>query len=474
MASRVSLGEAAGLANEAANLGIMGPEKLRQTCADHGLPSEGLRTELISRLLIHRLTSVPPTRGEFSPLSPSFAPFSSPNRSELRKACVQRGLSDVGSSHELLRRLQESRKSSTEDSPAAMVRNTLAAVRKATGGEGATPTTEMPTKKRLRSKSPASCLYGRPPSDVAATPPKRLRSKSPAAMAGSPRQNLTEGLSDVCGAAVQSLLMLRPQQLEAECKRQGLSPRKSPHAMAYRLATARLRDLASSASAAPTELLSPVSSILKRGKFGTSRGRSPTPPRSRRVSFAGHMSDELPRTPRSVPNRRSTTPASRAPRRSPTPKARAARSQTPRRQTPQRRSPSMRGTKSPATSLLCGVPGAKVPPATPPSTPQRRSKPRSNVPTGDKVRRVSQSSNRSPSEKKTRTPTPTPRRSRSASAKPSPPSRSRSVTAKHSGKCHGIKRDGKPCSFNGNCKPSGAVFFYCGKHKDTWRARERR
>lgn len=26
---------------------------------------------------------------------------------------------------------------------------------------GATPTTEMPTKKRLRSKSPASCLYGR-------------------------------------------------------------------------------------------------------------------------------------------------------------------------------------------------------------------------------------------------------------------------------------------------------------------------
>ena len=43
---------------------------------------------------------------------------------------------------------------------------------------------------------------------------------------------------------------------------------------------------------------------------------------------------------------------------------------------------------------------------------------------------------------RTRTPTPTPRRSRSASAKPSPPSRSRSVTAKHSGKCHGIKRDG--------------------------------
>eukprot|EP00434_Breviolum_minutum_P028413 symbB.v1.2.025135.t1/scaffold2397.1/size108975/2 len=300
VASRVSLGEAAGLANEAANLGIMGPEKLRQTCADHGLPSEGLRTELISRLLIHRLTSAPPTRGEFSPLSPSFAPFSSPNRSELRKACVQRGLSDVGSSHELLRRLQESRKSSTEDSPAAIVRNTLAAARKATGGEGATPTTEMPTKKRLRSKSPASCLYGRPPSDVnGSTPPKRLRSKSPAAMAGSPRQNLTEGLSDVCGAAVQSLLMLRPQQLEAECKRQGLSPRKSPHAMAYRLATARLRDLASSASAAPTELLSPVSSILKRGKFGTSRGRSPTPPRSRRVSFAGHMSDEVPRTPRS-------------------------------------------------------------------------------------------------------------------------------------------------------------------------------
>lgn len=43
---------------------------------------------------------------------------------------------------------------------------------------------------------------------------------------------------------------------------------------------------------------------------------------------------------------------------------------------------------------------------------------------------------------RTRTPTPTPRRSRSASAKPSPPSRSRSVTTKHSGKCHGIKRDG--------------------------------
>lgn len=42
----------------------------------------------------------------------------------------------------------------------------------------------------------SSSLTARPPSDVAATPPKRLRSKSPAAMAGSPRQNLTEGLSD--------------------------------------------------------------------------------------------------------------------------------------------------------------------------------------------------------------------------------------------------------------------------------------
>lgn len=269
--SRVSLGEAAGLANEAANLGIMGPDRLRQMCSDQGLPREGLRTELISRLLIHRLTSAPRTVNEFSPLSPSFAPFSGPNRSELRAACVQRGLSDIGSSYDLLQRLQESRNNPKgADSTAALkARSGLAAARRPVTLEGAGLTAESAEtpRKRLRCKSPASALYDRPQEPVV-TPPKRLRCKSPA----SARPDLKQGLSGVCGAAVQSLLTLRPEQLEAECQRQGLSPRRSPHAMAYRLATARLQNLGSPSaslvdSAAPTEIVSP-GSILKRGKFG--------------------------------------------------------------------------------------------------------------------------------------------------------------------------------------------------------------
>ncbi|CAL1139198.1 unnamed protein product, partial [Cladocopium goreaui] len=555
--SRVSLGEAAGLANEAANLGIMGPDRLRQMCSDQGLPREGLRTELISRLLIHRLTSAPRTVNEFSPLSPSFAPFSGPNQSELRAACVQRGLSDIGSSYDLLQRLQVSRNSQGADSTAALkARSGLAAARKvALEGTGAAQSTETP-RKRLRCKSPASALYGRP-QEPAVTPPKRLRCKSPA----SARPDLKEGLSAVCGAAVQSLLTLRPEQLEAECQRQGLSPRRSPHAMAYRLATARLQNLGSPSSAdsaARTEIVSP-GSILKRGKFGKSppaRTRSaskpPTPTSARGASQRRSATPNPRQSPRSTPNprgagrsqsrtvkspgsgkratsepktpprtrsgskpptptsargasqRRSATPNPRqSPRSTPNPRgagrsqsrtvkspgsgkratsepktpprtrsasklrtptsARGAsqrRSATPNpRQTPRSRTPNTRG-KSPAASLLCGAPGvAASPEKTLPSTPQRRSQPRSNVPTGDKVRRQSKPSGKVAHEKPR---TPTPRRS------PKSPTMTRREL------CHATKRGGLPCNFPGSKRPTGALFFYCGYHAEKWRAHERR
>eukprot|EP00913_Durusdinium_trenchii_P009557 g8980.t1 len=136
VSSRVSLKEAAGLASEAANLGHLGQ-----------FGSEVIGTELISRLLIHRLTAP----------SPAPAGLSSMPMSEMRGPGEQ-----------------------TPDS----------------------------RRKRLRSKSPARDLYMRTP---ISTPPRaRVRSKSPPPPGSIPvstggpwtsaqRNGIGGGLSAACG-----------------------------------------------------------------------------------------------------------------------------------------------------------------------------------------------------------------------------------------------------------------------------------
>ena len=160
-------------------------------------------------------------------------------------------------------------------------------------------------------------------------------------------------------------------------------------------------------SQSPTEILSPPS-ILKPKK--QSKEHPSTLQRGRSVS--------KPRKAAASPARTRSQPRTR--------------SRTPKRPDPPGRSPSRR--------LFCGTPGAATV-ESPPSTPQRRSAPRANMPTGDKVRRET----KRPEAKRKETPV----------------------------DCHAIKRDGQPCTHHGKTRPTGAVFFYCGKHHAKWRSHER-
>ena len=103
--SKVRLSDATAIASEAADLGIMHPATLRQLCLDRGLSSEGLRTQLISRLLLQSITKKPHTEEECSspaPMSPRFAPFNAIHKSELQAACSRQGLPESGTSDDLL------------------------------------------------------------------------------------------------------------------------------------------------------------------------------------------------------------------------------------------------------------------------------------------------------------------------------------------------------------------------------------
>eukprot|EP00930_Biecheleria_cincta_P004175 TRINITY_DN105065_c0_g1_i1.p1 TRINITY_DN105065_c0_g1~~TRINITY_DN105065_c0_g1_i1.p1 ORF type:complete len:1472 (-),score=275.07 TRINITY_DN105065_c0_g1_i1:16-4347(-) len=101
----VCLSDAALIAGEAASLGILDPEQLRQICRQQGVSDHGLRHDLISRLLLQRLSNPDTPRTGSTVMTPSFAPFSSVRKSELRAACGDLGLAKTGTANDLVYRL---------------------------------------------------------------------------------------------------------------------------------------------------------------------------------------------------------------------------------------------------------------------------------------------------------------------------------------------------------------------------------
>ena len=325
-------------------------------------------------------------------------------------------------------------------------------------------------RKRIREKSPAPSLRSASPDPL--RPAKRVRGKSPdpnwqRAHQNTPRQNTqgTQGtptkdqgvptspqpktpVSAVGRAAVKSLLTLRPEQLEAECLKMGISPRPSAHAMACRLAAVRLQSLTPSSS---TEVLSPIPSTTPKRKASLVPVQTP-PMASQAGSEAGGPLLRRGRSPShpveaSAPDaRRGRSP--RTPRTGGTGLTTRTRSQSVTRSA---------GARPAAwvASLLCKAPGASPQAKTPPSTPQRRTTQRSpGTATGDKVRRDSMLRSLS--------------RPRENFAR-SPGQASRATQA-----CHASTRSkGLPCKKPGSSRPSGALFHYCHLHVAAWREHER-
>ncbi|CAJ1451793.1 unnamed protein product [Effrenium voratum] len=463
-AKEMTLTQALSLANEATELGVMHPTSLRQLCIQRGVSSEGLRKDLIQRLLIDRMSSF----SSFSCApSPSFASPSTPSRKQLQEAC--RGVPPNG------KELKEATcrgeganltEAEADARPEADPKKRPLAQRSKSCDGGA--------RKRIREKSPAPSLRSASPDPL--RPAKRVRGKSPdpnwqRAHQNTPRQNTqgtqgTQGtptkdqgvptspqpktpVSAVGRAAVKSLLTLRPEQLEAECLKMGISPRPSAHAMACRLAAVRLQSLTPSSS---TEVLSPIPSTTPKRKASLVPVQTPPTVASQAGSEAGGPLLRRGRSPShpveaSAPDaRRGRSP--RTPRTGGTGLTTRTRSQSVTRSA---------GARPAAwvASLLCKAPGASPQAKTPPSTPQRRTTQRSpGTATGDKVRRDSMLRSLS--------------RPRENFAR-SPGQASRATQA-----CHASTRSkGLPCKKPGSSRPSGALFHYCHLHVAAWREHER-
>ncbi|CAE7534236.1 Mgrn1 [Symbiodinium sp. CCMP2456] len=459
---RLQLSDASHVASEAADLGIMHPESLRKLCMERGLSSTGLRTQLISRLLIQSMTKKFEDRESIrsGTTSPTFAPFNALHKSELQAACDRQGLPSSGSCNDLLYRLREQRQQrETTSEKAGPAVTALGGGRpRPARGLSVPPTVQArpvplspaparsfsTPRHRIRSKSPAPAAW-------TSTPTRRIRGKSldPARSLARPSDPSTpvpsqslprpsprvlrsrSSLAARGGAMVHSLLTLRPEQLARECKKMCLSPQGSPHAMACRLAAARLETASPGSSA--TELVSqhsPKSGQLPKPILR--QGRSQTPSRQPKAMKATKG-----------------TPTSRA-----TPR-RPARSQT--------RSPAR--SRSHARSLLCALPGAKRSDS-PPSTPPRRSAPRSPVPsTGSKLPREM----RSPSNKSVG------KAGKANSTRSRTPARTTPRRTPHrcGGGCHANTKAGLPCQRSGKIRPAQALFYYCHMHAPLWRVHER-
>ncbi|CAE7298221.1 Mgrn1, partial [Symbiodinium necroappetens] len=435
-------------ASEAADLGIMHPESLRKLCIERGLSSTGLRTQLISRLLIQSMTKKFEDRESVrsGTGSPTFAPFNAVHKSELQAACDRQGLPSSGSCNDLLYRLREQRQqrdtTSEKTGSGGRPRPVRGLSVPPTMQARPVPLSPAPARcfstprHRIRSKSPA-------PAACTSTPARRIRGKSldparslprpggpstpvPSQSLPRPSPQVLRSRSSVAargGAMVHSLLTLRPEQLARECKKMCLSPQGSPHAMACRLAAARLQTASPGSSA--TELVSqhspgsgqPPKPILRRGRSASVTRQKQTPSRA---------------TPR-----------------------RPARSQT--------RSPAR--SRSHARSLLCALPGAKRSDS-PPSTPPRRSAPRSPVPsTGSKLPREM----RSPSNKSVG------KAAKANSTRSRTPARTTPKRTPHrcGGGCHANTKAGLPCQRSGKIRPAQALFYYCHMHAPLWRVHER-
>ncbi|CAE7250785.1 Mgrn1 [Symbiodinium sp. CCMP2592] len=451
---RFHLSDASHVASEAADLGIMHPESLRKLCIERGLSSMGLRQQLISRLLIQSMSKKFEDRESIrsGTTSPTFAPFNALHKSELQAACSRQGLPSSGSCNDLLYRLREQRQEREQTSE-----NSSRPAR----GLSVPPTTQArpvplspaparsfsTPRHRIRSKSPAPAAWTTPARrirgkslDPARSLPRRTDASKPVPSESLARPSPKPPRSRSClaargGAMVHSLLTLRPEQLASECKKMCLSPQGSPHAMACRLAAARLQTASPGSSA--TELVS---------QHSPGSGQLPKP-----ILRRGRSASVTRQTPSK-------------------PKAMKAQAQTPSRATPKRRTRSQ--TRSPprsrshARSLLCALPGAKRSDS-PPSTPPRRSAPRSPVPsTGSKLPREMRSPSRTKSVGKA---------GKALSTRSRTPVRTTPARTPHrfGGGCHANTKAGLPCQRSGKIRPAQALFYYCHMHAPQWKIHER-
>eukprot|EP00931_Biecheleriopsis_adriatica_P024050 TRINITY_DN15076_c0_g1_i1.p1 TRINITY_DN15076_c0_g1~~TRINITY_DN15076_c0_g1_i1.p1 ORF type:complete len:1440 (+),score=308.98 TRINITY_DN15076_c0_g1_i1:51-4370(+) len=487
-------------------------DELRLSCQEQGLLEHGSREQLALRLSAWKRSGSYKVREEA-------APKARENSRRASSPCPRSAVTPAPASPQAPLAAQmltalfqsSSRRPDVAAPPEPSIPTALLPSRQDLAGEmrlePSSPDASTPTRRRLRSKTPdatrKACESPRCRVRGKSPMPESFRSSTP--VRTPPRKN------SGAEAAVRLLLLLRPEQLQKECEKKGLSPRRSPHAMACRLVAARAAERESpGASSSCTEVLdaspyqlSPAAKSRATAPQGASP-RSPSAPhspRGRAASQAAGRGRQAAKSASPAKARQAAKSASpvrarqaaksaspvraRQDAKSPPALLRRGRSCSRSRSRPAPSSPGRTGNRgspsvstrarssasSPpvpaaAASVLCR-PHAASPrsrrgaeEASPPSTPERPSC------------RPASPSQRSG---KSQTPGTGAKPHRGAPARSSSRARSRSPGRRtQKSICNGRNKDGMPCPYAGKSRPSGALFFYCAHHSSSWSRYERR